>query len=62
MVIMKGVNDDDVEDMVDFCREHEFTLRFIETMPMGDTGRDAVDYYIDLHGGEFNEEMLSYLM
>ena len=49
MVIMKGVNDDDVEDMVDFCREHEFTLRFIETMPMGDTGRDAVDYYIDLH-------------
>ncbi|MCU7798812.1 MAG: GTP 3',8-cyclase MoaA [gamma proteobacterium symbiont of Lucinoma myriamae] len=49
MVIMKGVNDDDVEDMVDFCKEHEFTLRFIETMPMGDTGRDAVDYYIDLH-------------
>jgi cyclic pyranopterin phosphate synthase len=49
MVIMKGVNDDDVEKMVDFCKEHEFTLRFIETMPMGDTGRDAVDYYIDLH-------------
>ena len=49
MVIMKGVNDDDVEAMVDFCQAHEFTLRFIETMPMGDTGRDAVDYYIDLN-------------
>ena len=49
MVIMKGVNDDDVEAMVDFCQEHGFTLRFIETMPMGDTGRDAIDYYIDLH-------------
>lgn len=49
MVIMKGVNDDDVENMVDFCLENEFTLRFIETMPMGDTGRDAVDYYVDLH-------------
>lgn len=48
MVIMKGVNDDDVEDMVDFCQKNDFTLRFIETMPMGDTGRDAVDYYIDL--------------
>lgn len=49
MVIMKGVNDDDVEDMVDFCLEHDFTLRFIETMPIGDTGRNAIDYYIDLH-------------
>ncbi|MCK5649485.1 MAG: GTP 3',8-cyclase MoaA [Gammaproteobacteria bacterium] len=49
MVVMKGVNDDDVEDMLKFCLENNFTLRFIETMPMGDTGRDAVDYYIDLH-------------
>lgn len=49
MVIMKGVNDDDVEDMVDFCLKNDFALRFIETMPVGDTGRDAVDYYIDLH-------------
>ncbi len=49
MVIMKGINDDDIEDMVNFCLKNDFTLRFIETMPMGHTGRDAVDYYIDLH-------------
>jgi len=49
MVIMKGVNDHDVEDMVEFCREHDFTLRFIETMPMGDTGRNATDYYLNIH-------------
>lgn len=49
MVIMKGVNDDDVEDMVEFCMNNGFTLRFIETMPVGDTGRNAIDYYIDLH-------------
>lgn len=49
MVIMKGVNDDDVEEMVNFCLENEFTLRFIETMPMGDTGRNAVNHFIDLH-------------
>jgi cyclic pyranopterin phosphate synthase len=48
MVVMKGVNDDEVEDMVDFCLEHGFTLRFIETMPMGDTGRSASDQFIDL--------------
>jgi len=48
MVVMKGINDDEVEEMVDFCLEHGFTLRFIETMPMGDTGREASDYYLDL--------------
>jgi GTP 3',8-cyclase len=48
MVVMKGVNDDEVENMVDFCLEHDFTLRFIETMPMGDTGRNAADHFIDL--------------
>lgn len=48
MVVMGGVNDDEVEDMVDFCLEHGFTLRFIETMPMGDTGRAATGYFVDL--------------
>jgi GTP 3',8-cyclase len=48
MVVMKGVNEDEVEAMVDFCIEHDFTLRFIETMPMGDTGRSATDHYVDL--------------
>ena len=48
MVIMKGINDFDVEDMVNFCIEHDFTLRFIETMPMGSAGQDATDRYMDL--------------
>jgi GTP 3',8-cyclase len=49
MVLMKGINDgDDVEQMVEFCMLHGFSLRFIETMPMGDTGRNARQYYIDL--------------
>ncbi len=48
MVVMKGVNDSDVEAMVEFCIEHSFTLRFIETMPMGDTGREANAHYLPL--------------
>ena len=48
MVVMAGVNEDEVEDMVRFCLEHGFTLRFIETMPMGDTGREAIGHFVDL--------------
>ena len=48
MVVLKDVNDDEVEDMVEFCIEHDFTLRFIETMPMGATGSKATDQYVNL--------------
>jgi cyclic pyranopterin phosphate synthase len=48
MVAMKGINDDEFEDMIEFCLEHDFTLRFIETMPMGATGDDATNHYLDL--------------
>ena len=48
MVMMKGLNEMEAEDMVEFCIEHDFTLRFIETMPMGDTGRNASNHYISL--------------
>ena len=41
MVVMPGVNDDEIDAMVAFCIEHDFILRLIETMPMGDTGRNA---------------------
>jgi len=46
MVVMKGVNHDEVDDMVQFCITHGFVLRLIEVMPMGDTGRNAE--YVDL--------------
>jgi cyclic pyranopterin phosphate synthase len=48
MVVMKDVNDDEVGDMVAFCIEQGFTLRFIETMPMGDSGRHASRRYKSL--------------
>lgn len=48
MVVMAGVNDDEVVDMARFCIEHDFTLRFIETMPVGNTGRQASARYLDL--------------
>jgi cyclic pyranopterin phosphate synthase len=46
MVVMRGVNDDEIDDMVDFCIEQGFVLRLIEAMPMGATGRNT--QYCDL--------------
>ena len=48
MVVMKSINDHEVESMIDFCHEHNFTLRLIETMPVGNTGRAATDLFVDL--------------
>lgn len=49
MVVMKGINDDEVEDMVQYCIDQGFTLRLIETMPMGPSGQQASQHYIDLN-------------
>ncbi len=47
-VAMKGVNDDEFIDLVNYCGDMGFTLRFIETMPVGSTGRNASSNYLDL--------------
>lgn len=48
MVAMKGINDDEFADMVRYCDKNNFTLRLIETMPMGSSGQKASDHYMDL--------------
>ncbi len=34
-VVERGVNDDDIISLVEFCREHGFAMRFIEYMDVG---------------------------
>jgi len=41
MVAMRGINDGEIDAMVEFCIEHGYILRLIEAMPMGSTGRDT---------------------
>jgi len=48
MVVMRDLNLGEVGDMVDFCIENRFTLRFIETMPVGAGGLEAKDRYVPL--------------
>ncbi len=43
MVVMKGINDDEIESMIDFAIERGVDIRFIETMPVGLAGIGAVD-------------------
>ncbi len=46
MVAMKGVNDHEIERMAAFCLENQLILRLIETMPVGETGRNS--HFLDL--------------
>lgn len=48
-VVMRGVNDGEIEDILDYCAARGFTLRLIEAMPMGATGRAAMT-----GGGDLN--------
>lgn len=41
MVVMAGINDHQVDPVLSYCIEHNFTLRLIETMPMGCSGQEA---------------------
>lgn len=41
MVIIPGTNDDEIDDMVTFCRDRQLVLRLIEPMPVGDSGRSV---------------------
>jgi cyclic pyranopterin phosphate synthase len=47
-VALKGVNEDELSDMVGWCGEHGYDLTIIEVMPMGDIGPDRLDQYLPL--------------
>ncbi len=48
-VALKGVNEDEVHDLVAWCGTRGFDLTFIEVMPMGDLGKeDRLDQYWSL--------------
>jgi GTP 3',8-cyclase len=47
-VALKGVNEDEIDDMVAWCGEQGFDLTLIETMPLGDIEGDRTDQYLPL--------------
>ncbi|MDA0654476.1 MAG: GTP 3',8-cyclase MoaA [Proteobacteria bacterium] len=47
-VALKGVNDDEYDDMIRWCGECGYDLTLIETMPMGEVDHDRADRYLPL--------------
>jgi cyclic pyranopterin phosphate synthase len=47
-VALKGVNEDEIDDLIRFAHGRGFDLTLIETMPMGDIDGDRTDQYLPL--------------
>ena len=47
-VALKGVNEDELDDLIRFAHGRGFDLTLIETMPMGDIDGDRTDQYLPL--------------
>ena len=47
-VALKGINDNEILDLVHWCGENKFALTFIEVMPMGEIGEKRADQYMPL--------------
>lgn len=59
VVALKGVNDDEFDDMVAWCGEQGFDLTFIEVMPLGDIDGDIPPGTTD--GDEPHARFMQYL-
>lgn len=49
MVVMRGINDGEVLDMLRWCDAQGHDLTLIETMPLGEVSDDRTDHYMPLH-------------
>jgi len=47
-VALKGINDNEILNLVKWCGENKFALTFIEVMPMGEIGEKRSDQYMPL--------------
>lgn len=47
-VMMKGINDDEIEALIDWSTQLGLELRFIEIMPIGRSGIDAMSQYMSM--------------
>lgn len=48
MVALKGLNEDEIGDMLAWCKEQGFDLSLIETMPLGQMDDDRTDRFLPL--------------
>ena len=50
IVALKNINDDEIDDFINWCIKKGFDLTFIETMPMGDIGNEnRLNHFLSLN-------------
>ncbi|MEO5364346.1 MAG: GTP 3',8-cyclase MoaA [Magnetococcus sp. DMHC-8] len=64
MVVMRGINDQEIPAMVQFAGQQGVVLRFIETMPVGEAGLEVADRFVPAEailahiGAHFGDRLL----
>lgn len=56
VVVMKGINEHELKDFINFARDKEIHVRFIEYMPIGDARLLSSNYYFSLNA--FKNELI----
>ncbi len=46
VVLMKGVNDDEIDDFIALTKDEPIEVRFIELMPVGEDGHGSTQHYL----------------
>jgi cyclic pyranopterin phosphate synthase len=46
MVVMKGINDNEIDRFIELTRDNPVNVRFIELMPIGDFGKNYTDHVV----------------
>ncbi|MCW9040767.1 MAG: GTP 3',8-cyclase MoaA [Rhodospirillales bacterium] len=47
-VALRGVNEDEIDNLISWCGDQGFDLTLIETMPLGEIGGDRTEQYLPL--------------
>ncbi|MEJ2455106.1 MAG: GTP 3',8-cyclase MoaA [Candidatus Thiodiazotropha sp.] len=47
-VVMRDVNEGEIDEIFEFAVNGGYTLRLIETMPVGATGQDVLEHFVEL--------------
>ena len=47
-VALRGINEDEIEDLIEWCAAAGQDITFIETMPLGDIDGDRTEHYLPL--------------
>ncbi len=47
-VALKGINEDEIDQLIEFCGQQQFDLCLIETMPLGEIDGDRLTQYLPL--------------